>query len=275
MRLQYRLRTVFILTLGIAVLMSLAGMWFRSSRRQQSLLRPVLSKGASVYYEEWRFGGMMESWAATVVGWNAVAKVSAIDLRDKAVSGTELKPLEYLSGSIDLHLERSGVGDADLASLKNARNIKRLFLDGCPISDTGIKELLGWDQLQLLSIDDTNCTDEGIRSIARLPQLYLLSLSGTNIGGDCFAAFGQHKTLRCVRMNRCPVTPAGIRELSRLPQLVSVDLDGTPITDEYLISLGTSESLRFINVRSTSITKEAFDSLRQSRPRITVISSLD
>jgi uncharacterized membrane protein/mono/diheme cytochrome c family protein len=81
-----------------------------------------------------------------------------------------------------LKLSYTAIGDTDMASIAQLKNLTRLSLDHTLISDKGISQLNSLQNLRYLNLVATKITADGILQLKELKSLHSLFLYQTNIG---------------------------------------------------------------------------------------------
>jgi hypothetical protein len=92
--------------------------------------------------------------------------------RDELTAG---KPI------VKVDLSRSAVSDADLARLRELKQLTELNLSGTGITDEGLYELRKLIELRTLDLSGTTIGDPGLDSLEDLTNLRSLNLKGTRI----------------------------------------------------------------------------------------------
>src|SRR5262245_48658140 len=121
-----------------------------------------------------------------VLGGGALCAVGADDetslaaltkLGGKVAVGTKGDPKAVVS----VNLNTPPATDADLAALKDFKQLRELSLGETKVTDEGLSNLAGLKQLQALSLGYTRVTDAGLEKLQELSNLESLALTGTKV----------------------------------------------------------------------------------------------
>jgi hypothetical protein len=147
------------------------------------------------------------------------------------------------------HLRLSGeskVGDAGLAGLKGATNLRTLDLSRTAVTDGGLEHLKGLTDLRGLYLADTHVQGTGLSHLKGLKKLQRLDLGSTGVGDKALA------------------------QLKGLTQLRELSLDFTQVSDASLDCLTGMTSLEKVNVRGTRMTPAGMAALRRALPQAVI-----
>ena len=133
---QYRLRSLFLLTLVVAIGMSWLTVTMRNQRQQKAAAEAIEKAGGVVTAEP--------TWLGKTLRDDSLVSVTKVGLSGESISETVL-----------VHLER-------------LRQLQRLFLGGALVTDAVLVHLQGLRQLQRLDLDSTKVTDAGLVHLARI-----------------------------------------------------------------------------------------------------------
>jgi hypothetical protein len=199
-------------------------------------------------------------------------------------------------------LEGTQVTDAQMARLKDLKNLQRLCISGPLLTNDRLKYLDSLVTLEHLSLDSPNITGEGLSHLRRLERLECLFLAGsthvddagmvhlealgkvrqlalsrTGITDKGLPHLSKLKTLETLWLENLPqITDAGMVYLNSLGRLKYLDLSGTSITDKGLAQLRSLSSLEYLGLRRNSmITKAGIEKLKAAIPSCRADSSPD
>jgi hypothetical protein len=178
-RFQFGIRTLLTLMVVVAVV----GGWF-SWRREKA--REQREAGAAIL----KLGGWgsydcaLPPWPRNVVGYDFLASVNTISLRDTQTADAGLEHLRGFTQLSELDLACTQVTDAGLEHLKGMTQLKELNLDCTQVTDAGLEHLKGMTQLSELDLARTQVTDAGLEHLTRMTQLWRLDLSGTRVTNE-------------------------------------------------------------------------------------------
>ena len=174
-------RGILLLTVGMAVPATGFALWIPHHREQQVVQRIESRKGCV----ETESG--CPTWLRRLAGDDCLRESKVFDR------------------VVAVHLERTVIGDGDIACLSGLTHLRNLTLDGTGVTDAGLAHLCV-KKLEGLSLCDTQVDDTGLKNLSGLSKLTILYLSRTQI------------------------TDAGLAHLARLTKLREIAVDGTAVT---------------------------------------------
>jgi uncharacterized protein (TIGR03067 family) len=190
--------------------------------------------------------------------------------------------IQLLSSVNGLHLRRSKVTDAGLASLEGSNNIECLDLEGTAITDVGLNHLRNMTQLVHLNLTDTKVTEAGVASLRKsLPHLRVTHLSHaerdsqlaiTNAGGaQSSDESGRLVEIRFAR-KLSDFQLLGLQKPLEVwkTTLRSIDLTDCHISDRGLDALAGLTSLRQLTLKGTDVTVAGVNALKRILPNLKV-----
>jgi hypothetical protein len=135
------------------------------------------------------------------------------------ITGDGLKYLGRVHTLRELHLDAAESGvtlpaphltDADLAQLKDLKQLKVLGLRGTAITDQGLDALRSLHSLEYLDLSATKITTAGLARLKGLPRLKIVRVEGSGVTPEQSAAF-QKSAPGFEIMDDTPVTPEMVR----------------------------------------------------------------
>ncbi|MGA7701746.1 MAG: hypothetical protein WCB27_19235, partial [Thermoguttaceae bacterium] len=213
---QWRLRSLFILTLLVAIGMSWLTVTIQNQRKQKAAAEAITKLGGTVQSEPTWLGWLLrdDSLVSVTKVYLAAKHNPFRDEPDEDVlTDAGLVHLQPLSQLRELSLDHTYVSDAGLANLEGLSQLQKLWLCNTKVTDAGLVHLQGLSQLKVLDLSDTKVTDAGLVHLQGLSQLGLLDLSDTK------------------------VTDTGLVQLKALSQLQELWLLHTKITGTGLVHL--------------------------------------
>jgi hypothetical protein len=245
-RLQFSIRSLFVLTNAVAITCSWRGVEMKKATEQREAVNEITNVGGKVEYD-WRFNaGPLRNlqppepeWIRNLLGGDFFDKVVQASLKTDAQMVrlqvlTQLRELDLGTTDADGLLVDfdTRISDAGLAHLAGLKQLKSLVFNGTQITDGGLAHLTGLNQLQELDLGIFEITDAGIAHLAGLPRLKDLILSDTQITDDGLAHLAGLTQLQSLVLDRSQITDAGLAHLAGLSQLQSLSLRGTIVTDD-------------------------------------------
>ena len=195
---QWRLRSLFILTLLVAVGMSWLTVEMRNERRQKAAAEEITKMGGRVESEP--------TWLAKLFRDDSLVRVTRVVLPKSTTDG-DLAVLRDLSQLQVLMLQDTKVTGAGLVHLEGLSQLQGLDFFGSQVTDAGLVHLRWLRRLQLLGLQSTRITDAGLVHLEEMKELQQLVLTGTT------------------------VTDAGLEHLKGLTHLQELYLVNTKVTD--------------------------------------------
>lgn len=160
--LQFRLRTLLIITLAVALLMAWVVHKRDEARQQQKAFHVILDKGgASNFGPE----STRPTWVRWILGSNVAAAGGCVEFGDSTFNDADLAQLSALGTIQRLSLSRTRVSDKGLVHLKKLTRLKYLSLDETSISDAGLISLHNCRSLEWLYLGGTRTTDAGVQNL--------------------------------------------------------------------------------------------------------------
>jgi hypothetical protein len=254
-RLQFSLRTLFVIFAVVGVIL---GFFSRSTVqvvRQQRAVATVRQLGGGVQYRDHsRSPPLVLSWPEGLHEENSRDSVTGI-LSGRTWGDAELLALD-LEAFPDLKavfLWSSQVGDAGLERVRDLEKLEGLSV-GQRATDSGLSHLKGLGNLRWLRLSGTNVTDAGLLHLKDWPQLEGLDLDGTQVTDAGLAHLKHVPKLRYLNLSGTQVTDAGLGHLKGLPRLRTLTFSGTGITDVGLVHLKDLPTLKELNLNATAVT---------------------
>ena len=238
---QFRLRTLLIVFLVVALLMT-AWNWklrgHRAQLRAASRLQPPPQ--------------FVQSRAARPVWLRYLSNPK------------EFQDVHHLSYHNQLKLK-----DEHMKQLQAFPKLERLSLHGTRITDEGLAQLQHVPNLNTLSLRSTRITDEGTPHLRSLTKLRLLQLGQTNITGEGLEPIRELTLLEHLELDRLKITDEHLAYLANLKKLKRLDLNQTRIQGigiDQLAGLKQLEDLR-ISGRLNNVTLTDYPRLTNLRIR--------
>ena len=234
---QYSLRSLFVLTLVVAVACSWLTVTMRDQRKQKAAAEAIEKAGGEVQLEP--------TWLGRILRDDSLVNATWVDLDGRYCivdCQSALVHLEGLRQAKSLFLSHSNVTDAGLVPFHEASRLQQLEFTLTQVTDVGLAHLQGLRQLQHLVLAGTKVTDAGLVHLEGLRQLCDLDLIHTN------------------------VTDAGLLHLHALTRLQVLDLSGTKVTDAGLVHLQRLSQLQYLWLNNTKVTDQGVKKLQRTLP---------
>ncbi len=255
---QYRLGSLMLCVLIVALGSNLFAVFQKKARRQSEAAAIIQELGGQVAYDDQgvvppdAFPGLRKllgndffdnviqatfppaAGDADLACLEALPKLDTLDLSGTHVSNAGLASLEGLAQLAFLNLDQTKITDAGLEHLKGLTNLQELSLGNTRVTDAGLAHLEKLSKLQLLVLDQTPITNAGLAHLKNLKQLQTLNLQGTQLTDDCLNYFAMLSHVQKLDISETTITSAGLRRLKEIPRLRSLTLGGFLITDDDL-----------------------------------------
>lgn len=183
-RIQFRLRTIFVVTTIAAVFVAVAVPVTRYVVRKRGEARQhVPTKREMVLFESMNIARAVENMGAFATPCDRLNPDACVDVsfKNKTVSDDLLDQLGRLPRIGSLILDGTKVSDTGLAKLKGLTELTYLSLDQTNITDAGLKIISGMTKLRTLHLYETQITDAGLEELKGLTHLEELAVDGTKV----------------------------------------------------------------------------------------------
>ncbi len=150
---QWRLRSMLILTLLVAIGMSYVAVTMRNQRKQTAAGEKIMGAGGTL--------GVEWTWLGKLLRDHSLMSVTSVDLSDKPITDDVLVHLEAIGQLRELFLSGTNISDAGLLHLQSLRQLTHLELANTKVTDAGMMHLQGLGKLQYLNLKRTKVTVEG------------------------------------------------------------------------------------------------------------------
>ena len=184
-RFQFRLRTLFILTVIVAVPCAWLGPKIQRKAKERAAVREIEKAGGFVVYDDEKGEQNGPTWLRELLGeqfFNDVVFVYCRNVSDPTIAG--LDGFDPFTSLRRLDLGYTNVGDRGLAHLDGLINLEYLDLVGTPITDAGLEHIERLSNLKELYLMGTKITDRGLARLKRLSSLQILYLDATGVTDD-------------------------------------------------------------------------------------------
>lgn len=279
--LQYRLRTLLILTAVCAVVFAWLGWWKHQASQQREAVAALQSAGAIVLYEPRLAPGMASlkrrsHWPGWLVRWLGIDFFKNVDsvgtcriyfTCENRINDAALKPLKYLPSLRSLCLEGSHVSDAGLVVVESLPALEDLYVGHTAITDAAMPHLLSRTSLRAFAINDTQITDRGMEQLKKLTGLERLYLRRTSITDDGLRSLQGLTTLRGLELTGTQITDDGLEIISHLVNLDTLYLEETQVTDTGLEHLRGLAALQTLKLKGTKVTGAGVARLKEALPK--------
>ena len=259
-RFQFRLRTLLVLTVVVALPCSWLGLEMKRAKQQRDAVAAIRRLGGNAIHDREfdvtasddgdllvclaQINPPAPLWLRTLVGNDFFTTVDHVTLRvehagARALSPEELHDLRDLLDGKPVHRARITFTDAGLEYIRCLKQVKKLDLSGTQVTDERLELVRGLSELQELNLSGTRVTDAALEHIVGLAALASLDLSGTDVTGASLDCLNRLPNLRVLSLDNTGVTNRAMEKLARLTQLDSLYLQNTKVTDA---GLGSCEA---------------------------------
>jgi hypothetical protein len=199
---QWRLRSMFILTLVVAIACSWIAVEMRNERREKAAADAIVKAGGTVKSEP--------TWLGRLLGDESLVTVSEVGTNDGVFGPLRSGPLQppFLRNARQ-------ITDAELIHLEGLKQLRTLDLNATPITDAGLLHLEGLKQLQSFALSKTKVTDAGLVHLEGLQQLQMFILNHTKITDAGLVHLEGLQQLHLLVLNDTGVTDQGIKKLQK------------------------------------------------------------
>jgi hypothetical protein len=160
-RFQFTLRTLFVLTIAVALPCSWLAVEMNSAKQQRKMIEEIQESGGSLVY----LNGFDHSVSPTALKWLSVKIGQAF----------------FLDVAWFVFRDHQAVTDATLDRLKVFPHLKTLYLNDSRVTDDGLRQVKEFTQLEALDIGNTGITDAGLEHVKGLNTLHTLFLQNTKV----------------------------------------------------------------------------------------------
>lgn len=286
---RYRLRTIFGLTLVIAVLLVVYRHFAVPHRECQKFIAAAAKLGANLKIRPWNSSESRKWNDALQFGlWDQIEEVSLfgreiavwslfdddhphrrMDFTYKGGGGPEPdfdSLMDLIEGTIspDSWITPGATRDpkekreARLACLQRLRylsGLKRLSLRGGEFDDAEAVYLRGLKHLEHLDLRHAEISDAGLVHLRGLADLQTLNLGWTKVSDDGIDSLNELTSLRYLYLDHTNITHAHFQGLRRL---VYLNFACTPVAS---IQFDNADDLRALNLSDTNLTDSALREL--------------
>jgi hypothetical protein len=173
LRFQFSLRSLFVLTLAVAVPCSWLTTEMKWAREQKAVIEEIRSAGATTRNLSSRDPSWLWEWLGDDFFADGIYVVESNE--------ASLQYFNRLAEVRWLSLRGDGVTDAGLGHLSGLTQLRSLSIKEARITDAGLEHLEGLARLEYLDLEDTKVTDAGLEHLNGLTQLHMLHLIGTRV----------------------------------------------------------------------------------------------
>ncbi|WP_439626320.1 protein kinase domain-containing protein [Gemmata sp.] len=199
--------------------------------------------------------------------------LSGFDLGSTRITDADLAPLKDCKDLALLAVYDTGVGDAGLAHFKGQRRLQRLHVSATRVTDAGLAHFKDCSILSDLFVNQTAVGDAGLAHFKDCKTIRALWAKGTKVTDKGLACLGGWPGLSFVDLNDTGVGDAGVARLKNCENLTRVSLRGTKVTDKGLAVFTGREHLALLDVADTAVTGDAARGVAATLPRCHVLWS--
>jgi hypothetical protein len=170
---QYRLRSLFVLTLLVAIGMSYVAVTIQEQRRHHDAAVAIEKAGAKVFSER--------TWLGELLRDDSLVGVRSVGFPEKSLRRAALLQLGRLTQLLYLSLTDTDITDAGMMHLEGLTQLQYLSLSNTMVGDIGLVYIRGSTHLEFLILDGTRVTDAGLVQLQGLTRLLWSDLSDTKV----------------------------------------------------------------------------------------------
>jgi hypothetical protein len=194
-------------------------------------------------------------------------RLTFVSLREnKQVTDADLAHLKDCKNLKGLIVSFTEVGDAGLAHFKDCTTLTDLELRYTKMTDAGLANFKNCKNLSYLNLTATNVSDAGLAHIKDCTSLKSISLDGTRVTDAGLAHLKDCKNLVEFIAPALPIGDAGLAHLKDCKNLINVYLNDTNVSDVTLAQLQDCKNLALVKVQKTKVTAAGIDKLKKAFP---------
>jgi hypothetical protein len=224
---QFTLRTLLLVVLLVACLLSWLGTRLRRATDQWALVSKLEEAGFQItYVSEFPQAENMESmeeWCDFL--FNGPPGPSRV----RETLGFE--PFVDIGAAVADPARAQEITDGDLAIFADVPEVQMIGLAGTNITDRGLERIKNLPKLWCLDLDNTQITDAGLARLKGMTGLQQLYLCGTRITDAGLAHLHGMNDLFLLMLNDTRVTDAGIARLEGKSGAMAVYARNTQVTE--------------------------------------------
>jgi Leucine-rich repeat (LRR) protein len=248
---RYSLRSLLIFVTIVGCALGWLGMKFREAKKQENAVRSIRKIGGIAKYdyefspsvgEPPNLARRVPKWLCEKMGEDLFENIYEVDLSGHTVT------------------------DADMETLGQLVQLRRLWLDDTDVTDVGVEQIKNLHQLEDLSLRETKVTDSGLERLKRLNALRDLDLTSTRVTDAGLEHVRGFTKLEMLWLRQTNVTDVGLACLKGLDQLQGLYLDGTRVSDAGLGNLTGLKHLDRVTLKGTRVTDAGAAKLQKELP---------
>jgi hypothetical protein len=262
---QYRLRSLFVLTLLVAIGMSWLATTMREQRREYAAAKAV--------EKMWGWAWYKPTWLGRLLRDESLVTVTAVGISDfkffaNDPAGRRNRSNRWPSPK---YVRDTKITDSDLVDLEGLSHLTTLCLANLStISDGGMVHVEGLSELRVLYLELTNVSDAGLVHLGRLDQLIRLDLQRTKITDAGLVHLRPLRHLQQLNLQYNRVADAGLVHLQELKELQMLVLSDTKVSDAGLVHLQRLGQLRQLYLNRTNVTNDGVRKLHEALPHCAI-----
>jgi len=178
---RFSLRTLFVLMTTCCVGIGLWSAYVNPYRLQAQSLAEVRRLNGNFTTSPAKAVGVHRWLVTTLVGEDAFAHVTTVDLAGKKVDDNVLQSLAGLIYLRELRLDYTAVTDNGILALRSMKRLRQLSLRYTSLSDPVVPQFAAFPKLETLLLTGTKISDAALADLAKLGGLSQLFIRWTNI----------------------------------------------------------------------------------------------
>jgi hypothetical protein len=164
-----------------------------------------------------------------------------------ADSTTDLSELKRITTLTTVMLSKPPQTSCHLNGLRDAPNLKIVFLGNAAHTAVHLDEIGQLEQLDRLTLENCTMQDDGFHHLGRLSNVTTLTVSG-----------------------RQPVGVTGLKHIAQIKSLQQLTLNPCSVTDDELQLLAELPNLKDLYLRGPNLTPDGVDRLKQALPKCAI-----
>jgi Leucine-rich repeat (LRR) protein len=194
-----------------------------------------------------------------------------------------------------LNLRGTRIANGTLEIVSHLPQLEALDIANTQVTDNGMDLLITLTNLKELALGRSRAGEAELSFLRMLPSLTSLDLSGARpvppdmgaagrrprpptppLPQKTIAALAELKNLRTLKLGFSGISAADLKALSVLSNVEKIGLEECSlVNDAAAAELTNWKGLKYVDLQATKVTAQGIDALRQSKPGITILSTVN